>query len=87
MTTRVSELADELCDGRLAVVHEGGYSEAYAPFCGMAVLEVLANSTSGVTDGELELIKALQPSEPILRFHQTMIQDMRNTFDLSLLSA
>jgi hypothetical protein len=53
----------------------------------MAVLEVLANSTSGVTDGELELIKALQPSEPILRFHQTMIQDMRNTVDLSLLSA
>jgi hypothetical protein len=53
----------------------------------MAVLEVLANSTSGVADGELELIKALQPSEPILRFHKTMIQDMRNTFDLSLLSA
>jgi acetoin utilization deacetylase AcuC-like enzyme len=87
MTTRVSELADELCDGRLVVVHEGGYSEAYAPFCGMAVLEVLANSTSGVADGELELIKALQPSEPILRFHKTMIQDMRSTFDLSLLSA
>jgi acetoin utilization deacetylase AcuC-like enzyme len=86
MTTRVSELADELCDGRLAVVHEGGYSEAYAPFCGMAVLEVLANATSGVVDGELELIKALQPSEPIRRFHKTMIQDMRNTFDLSLLS-
>ena len=35
-------LADDLCGGRLAVIHEGGYAEAYVPFCGLAVVEALS---------------------------------------------
>ena len=27
------------CQGRIVFVHEGGYSESYAPFCGAAVIE------------------------------------------------
>ena len=30
---------DESADGRLVVEHEGGYSSAYVPFCGLAVVE------------------------------------------------
>ena len=30
----------EFTGGRLVVIHEGGYSEFYVPFCGLAVLEV-----------------------------------------------
>ncbi|MBX5440818.1 MAG: class II histone deacetylase [Solirubrobacteraceae bacterium] len=41
MTERLLEVAAELCDGRLALIHEGGYSEAYVPFCGVAVVEAL----------------------------------------------
>jgi acetoin utilization deacetylase AcuC-like enzyme len=41
MTRLVMNAASECCDGRLVVIHEGGYSEAYAPFCCVAVLESL----------------------------------------------
>lgn len=41
MTEMLLELAAECCDGRLLVIHEGGYSEAYVPFCGVAILEAL----------------------------------------------
>ncbi len=41
MTEQLLEVATECADGRLALVHEGGYSEAYVPFCGVAVLEAL----------------------------------------------
>jgi acetoin utilization deacetylase AcuC-like enzyme len=42
--------ADSLCAGRLVGVHEGGYSEFYVPFCGLAVAEVLAGRRTAVTD-------------------------------------
>jgi acetoin utilization deacetylase AcuC-like enzyme len=41
MTELVLEVAGDACDGRLLAVHEGGYSDAYAPFCCVAVLEAL----------------------------------------------
>ena len=50
MTRRLLALADELCDGRVAMTHEGGYSELHAPFCGLRVLEALAGASSGVPD-------------------------------------
>lgn len=30
--------------------HEGGYSEAYVPLCGLAVLEELTSARTGVAD-------------------------------------
>lgn len=44
MTERVKTAAAQLCDGRLVLVHEGGYSEVYVPFCGHATLEALSGS-------------------------------------------
>jgi acetoin utilization deacetylase AcuC-like enzyme len=41
MTEMLLEVAADCCDGRLVLIHEGGYSEAYVPFCGVAVLETL----------------------------------------------
>lgn len=32
------------------MTHEGGYSRAYAPFCGLAVMEALAGEDTGVVD-------------------------------------
>jgi acetoin utilization deacetylase AcuC-like enzyme len=46
----VAELAEELCDGRLVVATEGGYSPIYNPFCLLAVLEGLAGEDGGVPD-------------------------------------
>lgn len=44
LTERFMAVADEVCDGRVIVVQEGGYSPAYTPFCGLAVLEALAGA-------------------------------------------
>jgi acetoin utilization deacetylase AcuC-like enzyme len=35
------EIAEQKCDGRIVFAHEGGYSEVYVPFCGVAVVEAL----------------------------------------------
>jgi acetoin utilization deacetylase AcuC-like enzyme len=50
MTATLLWLADELCDGRLVACHEGGYSTAVVPFCGLAVIETLVGHRSGVED-------------------------------------
>jgi acetoin utilization deacetylase AcuC-like enzyme len=44
LTELFKALAEDVCDGRLVVVQEGGYSPAYTPFCGLAVLEALAGA-------------------------------------------
>lgn len=50
MTQQLMEEAEKLCQGRLVFVHEGGYSESYVPFCGLAVIEALSGQTSPVID-------------------------------------
>jgi len=50
LTKRVMALADEVCGGRLAMVHEGGYSEVYVPFCGHAVVEEMSGSPLRAAD-------------------------------------
>jgi acetoin utilization deacetylase AcuC-like enzyme len=42
LTQRLMDVAQEVCDGRIAMSHEGGYSPVYVPFCGLAVIETLA---------------------------------------------
>ncbi len=50
MTRATMNLAEELCNGRLAIIHEGGYSQSYAPVCGLAIIEELLGIDSGVAD-------------------------------------
>jgi acetoin utilization deacetylase AcuC-like enzyme len=50
MTRATMALAAELCDGRVAMVHEGGYSQSYAPVCGLAIIEELLGIDSGIPD-------------------------------------
>ncbi len=38
---RLAAIADELCEGRLVGVQEGGYQPAYAAYCLLATLEGL----------------------------------------------
>jgi acetoin utilization deacetylase AcuC-like enzyme len=51
---RVRAAAEELCDGRLVLCHEGGYSSGYVPYCGLAVVERLAGVATGVADPWLD---------------------------------
>ncbi len=49
-TRRIIDVADRLCEGRVMMNHEGGYSDFYVPLCGVAVIEELSGVTSGVRD-------------------------------------
>ncbi len=62
MTDRVKAAAGRLCDGRLVLVHEGGYSEAYVPFCGHATLEALSGSAITAPDPMAEALNIRQPN-------------------------
>ena len=77
MTEFVKDLAAGLCDGRLVMIHEGGYSEAYVPFCGHAVVESLAGCDTEVVDPMRELFELQQPGEAATRFHRSWIDDLR----------
>lgn len=63
MTASIRDAADRLCRGQLVVVHEGGYSESYVPFCGHALVEALSGETSDVVDPLLEMALLWQPAE------------------------
>lgn len=70
MTEKTKALAEELCDGRLVLAHEGGYSEGYVPFCGLAAIEALSGIRTEVEDPLLDFIKLQQPkgAQPELQF-------------------
>jgi len=56
LARQVLVAADASADGRVVAVHEGGYSNAYVPFCGLAVIETLAGLRTDAEDpylGEL----------------------------------
>lgn len=44
------ELADQVCEGRVLVAQEGGYSPIHVPFCGLRTVEALAGVDMGVPD-------------------------------------
>jgi acetoin utilization deacetylase AcuC-like enzyme len=50
MTRMLMAAADELCQGRLVLSHEGGYAPTYVPFCGLAVMEELCGVKTAVND-------------------------------------
>ena len=76
MTARVMALAEEVCDGRLVLVHEGGYSETYVPFCGHAVLEVLSGSPARAPDPLAETLAARQPDARFAAFLSDWLTEM-----------
>lgn len=63
---RIAALADEVCEGRLIVCVEGGYSLLYAPLCALRVLEGIAGEDARVADpfeGDAELRAAATPPD------------------------
>ena len=72
-------MAEKLCDGRLVLVHEGGYSEVYVPFCGHATIATLAGSTITAPDPMATALNARQPSPPFDAFLRQSIDDMAKT--------
>jgi acetoin utilization deacetylase AcuC-like enzyme len=65
--------AEDCCAGRIVATHEGGYSNAYVPFCGLAVLEEFAAIRTGANDPFLEELMQMAGHE--LLPHQAAVID------------
>ena len=76
MTKQVRQLATRHCGGRLVVVHEGGYSEACVPFCGLAVMEELSGHRTEVQDPFSDFFALQQPGERFMALQRQLIDEM-----------
>ena len=80
MTELSMDAADDLCDGRLTLVHEGGYCELYVPFCGHAVLKQLSGSTISAPDPFIDTFAARQPNPGIQRYFSSVLDELETHF-------
>lgn len=64
IATKVREIADEVCEGRLVCSFQGGYSPHYAPLCGLAVVEGIlgTNRTPDPVEGDTEWLVTQRPA-------------------------
>ena len=68
LTQKIKKCADEVCDGKILMTHEGGYSAATVPFFAHAVIETLADENMGIQDPFQRIIGNLGQQE--LQPHQ-----------------
>jgi acetoin utilization deacetylase AcuC-like enzyme len=76
LTRLTREAAERLCDGKLVLVHEGGYAEAYVPFCGLAAIEALSGIRTDVQDPLLAMLESQQPDAQTVAFQKTLIDQL-----------
>ncbi|MEM9010462.1 MAG: class II histone deacetylase [Pseudomonadota bacterium] len=82
MTRMMMTAADQLCDGRLVLVHEGGYSELHVPFCAHAVVAELASSKIEAADPLQARIEGQQPDAALAAVFSERIGTMASAFGL-----
>jgi len=73
LTQALLNKAAQICNDKLVCIHEGGYSESYVPFCGLAVTEALSGYKTQVVDPMDKEISLWGQQE--LQPHQQMILD------------
>jgi len=75
MTKRLIAVAREVCNGRIVMTHEGGYSPTYVPFCGLAVIETLAGVKTNMNDILAEFWDNL-PDQKLHSWQDSIIRDI-----------
>ncbi len=82
MANRIVTAAGDLCQGRLVATHEGGYSNAYVPFCGLPIIEEFAGVRTEVVDPYLDELmrmggQALMPHQAaVIDAAAALVQDI-----------
>ena len=77
LTRMLMEVAEEVCAGKIMMVHEGGYNAVYSPFCGLFVLQQLSGSFK-LSDPFGESVNGYPGQE--LRDHQKIAIDKSADF-------
>ena len=80
MTRQIMNAADTLCGGKLVLVHEGGYSEVYVPFCGHATIATLAGSAICAADPLEVNLTARQPRGRFAEFLKGEVAQLADHF-------
>lgn len=80
MTRSVLGAASDLCGGRVAMVHEGGYSELHVPFCAHAVLEAMSGSAAAAPDPLAKRIAGQQPDAALEAHFAARLDDLERVF-------
>lgn len=80
MTRLTKQAAEKHCDGKLVIVHEGGYAESYVPFCGLAVVEELTGHKTAVEDPCKDLINEQEQAEAFQNFQKQRIDELTEYF-------
>lgn len=68
MTAAVRDAAARLCNGRLVLVHEGGYHAPTAPFLALPIFEELTGVPSGIANPVAARLAGMPPD--VLHAHQ-----------------
>ena len=74
MTRRVMDTVD-----KIVMVHEGGYSETYVPFCGHAVLQEMSGSHITAPDPFAEVFPLRQPAPHFDAYLDGLLANMAAT--------
>lgn len=78
MTDLVMDAADTLCNGRLMMAHEGGYSEVHVPFLAHSVLEAMSGTSIHAEDPFQYKFEGQQPTDRFNRYVSQLIAEMED---------
>ena len=81
MMSQLKNAAAELCNGRLVVLHEGGYAPHLVPFLAHAAIESLSGQTTAVKDPFLRALTSPWAAE-IFPHQQAMLDAAENSLEL-----
>ncbi len=76
MTRAVMDLARDICGGRIAMVHEGGYSEMHVPFLAHAVLDEMSGAGIDAPDPFADTLRKRQPGPAFDAYVDGLIGEM-----------
>lgn len=79
-TRWVMGAAKDLCQNRLVLCQEGGYSTAYVPFCGLAVLEELSGFSTEVIDPFIKARDGVFPYSDIQPSQRYVLDEVKKNF-------
>jgi acetoin utilization deacetylase AcuC-like enzyme len=73
--------ADELCEGRIVLEHEGGYNPSNTPFSALAVLATVCGIRTGIDDPHYPMIKD-SPDQKLQAHQDEVIRSVQAAFGL-----
>lgn len=82
MTRATRALAQEICGGRMILVHEGGYSEVHVPFCAHAAIEEMTGNGPTAPDPFATTLELRQPPADLAHWINARIDSQADALGL-----